>query len=292
MPPLFQPVKTTKSILDTTAIVDGKAYFVQDSEQLYFDYDQTRTEIRDIIVLDTEGARTSMLAPKNKFYFVIETAKLWLYKNGLWIEAAGSGSGGMNLSSQSFSAGSAIASVTLDKAIAGASSIVYINVDNISLLKSAYSLGEDGKTITFSEPITCELGIDVIYSLADENGVAALSDDFSVATTSNEVVTLTTTKSKSTSSSVQKDIVLTVGNTYQLNLTGHTNLSFGDFVEGQQGLTTLFLSVPDAYTLTLPANIKWKDGYAPNLEVDGTYILEFRSIDGGNTLYGSISKYM
>ena len=292
MPPLFQPVKTTKSILDTTAIVDGKAYFVQDSEQLYFDYDQTRTEIRDIIVLDTEGARTSMLAPKNKFYFVIETAKLWLYKNGLWIEAAGSGSSGMNLSSQSFSAGSAIASVTLDKAIAGASSIIYINVDNISLLKSAYSLGEDGKTITFSEPITCELGIDVIYSLADENGVAALSDDFEVATTSNEVVTLTTTKSKSTSSSVQKDIVLTVGNTYQLNLTGHTNLSFGNFVEGQQGLTTLFLSVPDAYTLTLPANIKWKDGYAPNLEVDGTYILEFRSIDGGNTIYGSISKYI
>ena len=83
MPPLFQPVKTTKSILDTTAIVDGKAYFVQDSEQLYFDYDQTRTEIRDIIVLDTEGARTSMLAPKNKFYFVIETAKLWLYKKWL-----------------------------------------------------------------------------------------------------------------------------------------------------------------------------------------------------------------
>ena len=287
MPPIFQPVKTTKSILDTTSIVDGKAYFVQDSEQLFFDYDNVRTEIRDIIVLDTEAARTSLLAPLNKFYFVVETAILWLYRNGTWTQVAGGSNGGISLKSQSFSSAENINSVTLDEEVSSASSIVSVNIDNASLLKSAYMLEDDLKTITFAETVTSELGIDVIYAV--EPNTNSLT---TASVLNSEVAVLTTTKSRSILSSVEKDLVLTAGNVYQLELTGHTNLSFGSWSENGEDRVTLYLSVPDAYMLTLPASIKWKNGLTPNLEVNGLYILEFRSIDKGTTIFGSIDKYI
>lgn len=282
MPPLFQAVKTTKSTLDSTAIVNGKVYFAQDSEQLFFDYDNARTEIRDIIILETEAARTDTLAPKNKFYFVMETAALWLYKDGDWIQASGGSGGGITLASQSFEAGTDLASVTLDTEVLSDSSIVAVIVDNTTLLKSTYSLGTDYKTITFSEAITCELGIDVIYSVSSGSS----------STSAAAVSTLSTTKSRSVTSTTDTELTLTIGNVYSLSLTGNTTISFGTWTEGYEESVTLYLTVPDNYTLTLPADIKWKDGAAPSLEVDGVYILEFKSIDGGTTVYGSISKYI
>lgn len=288
MPPVFQPVKTTQSILDSTAVIDGRAYFVQDSERLFFDYDNTRTEIRDIIILNTSAERAEMLAPKNKFYFVLETSILWLYKDGIWYEI--SGGSGISIAYQSFTTtGTELTSIELNEALSSANDIVSINVDNTCLLKSTYTLGDDLKTIYFMQALTPKLGIDVIFTVSK----AGAANNAGVAVAAQTSVNaLTTTKSRSTVSKVEKSMVLTAGMTYSLNLTGHTNLSFGEWTEGLEQKIALYLTVPDGYTLTLPADVKWKNGLSPELEINGNYILEFKSIDGGITVYGSIDKYI
>lgn len=284
MPPLFQPVRTTQAQLELASTFDGKVYFVEDTEKLFFDYSGERVEIREIIILDLESARTDLLAPKNKFYFILETGLLWLYRNGTWIKVTSDS--GIKLFSQSFSAGSSISSVVLDEEIEDESCIVSVNVDNTFLLRSTYSLGEDLKTITFSEAIDSELGIDVVYSTkAESSGTSSPAEP-------TAVTFLQTLNSRSPASSTERSISLTPGSTYQLNLTGHTNIVFENWIEGSDSDIRLYLNVPDSYTLTLPSNIKWKNGSAPELEVDATYILEFKSIDGGNIIYGSIDQYM
>lgn len=280
MPPIFQPVKITQATLDTTPVSNGRAYFVQDSERLFFDYDQSRTEIRDIIVLETEAERTNLIAPKNKFYFIVETTVMWLYRAGTWITISGGSSSGISLRSQSFAGGTNLESIVLDETLVDKSNIVFINVDNTLLLQENYSLDEDGKTIKFNPPLTSELAIEVVYTIGG-SAVAPAS-----------VVALNTNQSPDVVFTTATELVLTAGVTYQLTLSDHTNISFGGWTEGVHGITTVYLSMPDAYVLTLPASIKWKDGNPPSLEVDGNYIFEFRSVDGGSTIYGSVHKYI
>jgi hypothetical protein len=280
MPPIFQPVKITQSTLDTTPVSNGRAYFVQDSERLFFDYDQSRTEIRDIIVLETEAERSNLIAPKNKFYFIVETTVMWLYRAGTWIPISGGSSSGISLRSQSFTGGANIESIVLDETLLDKSNIVYINIDNTLLLQENYNLDTDGRTIRFTAPITSELAIEVVYTVGG-SAVAPAS-----------VVSLNSSQSPDVVFTTATELVLTAGVTYQVSLSGHTNISFGGWSEGVQGITTVYLSMQDAYVLTLPASIRWKDGNSPSLEVDGNYIFEFRSIDGGNTIYGSVHKYI
>lgn len=288
MPPIFQPVKTIQSVLEQTTIVDGKVYFAQDSERLFFDYDNVRTEIRDIIILDTDAEREEMLAPKNKFYFVIESSSLWLYKTGDWYQVSG---GASEVSHQMFEAGDSLESVQLAEQIPSASAIIAVNVDNTNLMRENFSLAEDFQTVVFSEPISCELGIEVIYFPQMNSSVSGGSSTYSLRN-AQTVTTLSTNMSRSTASTEEKELVLTANCAYSLALTGHTSLSFGSWVAGENSSITLYLQVPNSYTLTLPADIKWKNGNSPELEIDGTYILEFKSIDGGSTVYGSIDKYI
>lgn len=288
MPPIFQPVKTIQSVLEQTTVVDGKVYFAQDSERLFFDYDNVRTEIRDIIILDTDAEREEMLAPKNKFYFVIESSSLWLYKTGDWYQVSG---GASEVSHQMFEAGDSLDSVQLAEQIPSASAIIAVNVDNTNLMRENFSLAEDFQTVVFSEPISCELGIEVIYFPQMNSSVSGGSSNYSLRN-AQTVTTLSTNMSRSTASTEEKELVLTANCAYSLALTGHTSLSFGSWVAGENSSITLYLQVPNSYTLTLPADIKWKNGNSPELEIDGTYILEFKSIDGGSTVYGSIDKYI
>ena len=271
MSSLFQPVTTTQSTLESAAVVNGKAYFVQDTEKLFFDYGNTRTEIRDIIILEHEADRELLLAPKNKFYFVIDTAVLWLYRLGSWIQVNGSGSSNLAIASQSYNAGSGIASVQLDQAIPDASCIIGINIDGALLLRSSYSLGSDKKTINFNEALNVESGIDVIYTI------------------SNSAV-----ESQALSSVVYNETQLDAGNVYSIELDSNKQLTLSGWTNGQQGIITVYLTVASNSTLTLdfPNNIKWKNGIEPNLEVGKSYILEFKSIDAGLTIYGSVDSYI
>ena len=87
----FKAVITNKSGLQSTAVSNGCVYFVDDTKELFFDFDSTRVEVKDILILDTDSQRTNILfSPLNKFYFVLETQKLWLYKDGTWYQLTGS----------------------------------------------------------------------------------------------------------------------------------------------------------------------------------------------------------
>ena len=75
-------VNTNKTLLDQTAINNGAIYFVEDTKELFYDFNGSRLAIQDIVTLDKEEDRTSILfAPLNKFYFVLETSTLWYYKS-------------------------------------------------------------------------------------------------------------------------------------------------------------------------------------------------------------------
>ena len=87
---------TTKSVLSACATVgsklpdlpikDGQLIFVQDKHKIALDFGGKRTFYNQIEELATDGARISMLAPVTGFfYFVIETAVLWTYRNG-WVQ--------------------------------------------------------------------------------------------------------------------------------------------------------------------------------------------------------------
>lgn len=85
----FEIVKTNKSLLGTTDISNGCVYFVDDTKELFFDFDSKRSEVKDILVLEKESERTSILfVPLNKFYFVLETKILWFYKDGSWYQVS------------------------------------------------------------------------------------------------------------------------------------------------------------------------------------------------------------
>ena len=63
-------VKSNKSLLESTPVNNGAVYFIQDTKELFFDFESTRTEIKDILTLATDDERTSIFfVPLNKFYF-------------------------------------------------------------------------------------------------------------------------------------------------------------------------------------------------------------------------------
>lgn len=87
---------TTKSVLSVCATVgsklpnlvikDGQLIFVRDKHKIALDFGGKRNFFNQIEELVTDAARTSMLAPvAGLFYFVIETAVLWTYRDG-WVQ--------------------------------------------------------------------------------------------------------------------------------------------------------------------------------------------------------------
>ena len=107
-------IRTNKSLLNTAEISNGCVYFVEDTKELFFDFDSKRSEVKDILILEKESERTSILfAPLNKFYFVLETKILWLYKDGSWYQVSQSGTPGTTPSRISISDLSKILSSTV-----------------------------------------------------------------------------------------------------------------------------------------------------------------------------------
>lgn len=77
---------TTASRLPSLEIKNGQLIFVKDAQSIALDYDDKRTLYKQIVILQTETERTSLLAPiSGLFYFVEETNKLWRYQSG-WIQ--------------------------------------------------------------------------------------------------------------------------------------------------------------------------------------------------------------
>ena len=85
----FAVVNTNKATLQNSNVENGHIYFVQDTKDLFYDYDTQRIQVTDILVLNKEADRTNILfTPLNKFYFVLETSVLWFYKDGNWYDVS------------------------------------------------------------------------------------------------------------------------------------------------------------------------------------------------------------
>lgn len=80
---IFSVIATVGSKVSDLAINDGQLIFVQDRRRIALDFGGKRVFYNEIVELETENARTTLLAPiTGAYYFVIETAVLWTYRSG------------------------------------------------------------------------------------------------------------------------------------------------------------------------------------------------------------------
>ena len=78
-------VATTSSRIRDLVIKDGQLVFLQDVGRIAFDYNGKRVFYNQIVELETEAERQDLINPLDGYYFVIDTAVLWFYKDG-WIQ--------------------------------------------------------------------------------------------------------------------------------------------------------------------------------------------------------------
>lgn len=82
---VFSVIATVGSKVSDLTIKNGQLIFVQDKHRIALDFGGKRVFYNEIFELETEGARTALLAPiTGAYYFVIDTAVLWTYRNG-WV---------------------------------------------------------------------------------------------------------------------------------------------------------------------------------------------------------------
>lgn len=78
-------IATTSSRIRDLIIKDGQLIFIQDLGRIAFDFKGQRVFYNQIVELDTEAERLALDSPLNGYYFVIDSACLWFYKNE-WIQ--------------------------------------------------------------------------------------------------------------------------------------------------------------------------------------------------------------
>ena len=87
-------IKKTLSVIATTSdrikdlvIKNGQLIFLQDQGRIAFDFKNKRKFYNQIEELNTELARKELESPINGvYYFIIETAVLWTYRNNEWVQ--------------------------------------------------------------------------------------------------------------------------------------------------------------------------------------------------------------
>lgn len=84
----FKVIATKSSRIKDLPIANGQLIFIQDLSRIALDFGGKRTFYNQITELDKDSERTSMTDPVYGYYFVIDTAILWLYKDG-WIQVSG-----------------------------------------------------------------------------------------------------------------------------------------------------------------------------------------------------------
>ena len=80
-------IATTSDRVKDLVIKTGQLIFIQDLGRIAFDFKNKRKFYNQIEELDTEKARQELETPVNGcFYFIIETAVLWTYRNNAWVQ--------------------------------------------------------------------------------------------------------------------------------------------------------------------------------------------------------------
>lgn len=78
-------IATTSSKIRQLPIKDGQLVFIRDLGRIAFDFKGQRVFYNQIVELDTEAERQDLESPLDGYYFVIDSACLWFYKDG-WIQ--------------------------------------------------------------------------------------------------------------------------------------------------------------------------------------------------------------
>lgn len=75
-------VATSSSRIKELTIKDGQLIFIQDLGRIAFDFKGKRVFYNQIVELETEVDRIELKEPLDGYYFVIDSACLWFYKDG------------------------------------------------------------------------------------------------------------------------------------------------------------------------------------------------------------------
>lgn len=75
-------IATSSSRIRDLVIKDGQLIFIQDLGRIAFDFKGKRVFYNQIAELNTEAERLALDSPLDGYYFVIDSACLWFYKNG------------------------------------------------------------------------------------------------------------------------------------------------------------------------------------------------------------------
>ena len=78
-------VATNSSRIRDLVIKDGQLIFIQDLGRIAFDFKGKRVFYNQIVELNTEEDRLELDSPLSGYYFVIDSAVLWFYKDE-WIQ--------------------------------------------------------------------------------------------------------------------------------------------------------------------------------------------------------------
>lgn len=78
-------IATSSSRIRDLVIKDGQLIFIQDLGRIAFDFKGKRVFYNQIVELETEADRLALKTPLNGYYFVLDSACLWAYKDG-WIQ--------------------------------------------------------------------------------------------------------------------------------------------------------------------------------------------------------------
>lgn len=78
-------IATSSSRIRDLVIKDGQLIFIQDLGRIAFDFKGKRVFYNQIVELNTEAERLDLESPLSGYYFVIDSACLWFYKDE-WIQ--------------------------------------------------------------------------------------------------------------------------------------------------------------------------------------------------------------
>ena len=78
-------IATSSSRIRDLVIRDNQLIFIRDLGRIAFDSKGKRVFYNQIVELETEAERLTLVNPLQGYYFVIDEACLWMYKNG-WIQ--------------------------------------------------------------------------------------------------------------------------------------------------------------------------------------------------------------
>lgn len=82
---ILKVITTTAERIKELPIQNGQLIFVKDRGRIVFDQNDTRVFYNQIIEVESEIARALIEKPESGYYFVIDTACLWYYKD-TWVQ--------------------------------------------------------------------------------------------------------------------------------------------------------------------------------------------------------------